>query len=79
MRSALEANEPNTLKTAADELQESLQKVGQQVYSATAPGEDGVGVSTDGVSSEEGVEASSEGESGDAADTVEGEFREVKE
>jgi len=81
VRSALEANEPNTLKTATDELQESMQKVGQQVYSATAPGEDGVGVSTDGVSSEDGAETSSEGEGegGDAADTVEGEFREVKE
>ena len=78
VRSALEADEPNTLRTAADELQESLQKVGQHVYGATPPGGDGVGASTDGISQEEGTEEPSS-EGGEAGDTVEGEFREVKE
>ncbi len=79
VRSALEADEPNTLRIATDELQETLQKVGQHVYSAAgAAGVDGA--AADGVVQEEGEEPPSEaGQTGEAGDTVEGEFREVKE
>ena len=69
VRSALEAGEPTALKTAVDELQEAMQKVGQHVYSQAAAG-GGEGPSA-------GPEAPGEGQPPEGGDTVEGEFREV--
>ena len=69
VRSALQANDLTTLRSAVDELQQSLQKMGEHVYSqAGAPG-DGQGP--------EGPEEPGDGppEGGEA---VEGEFREVE-
>ena len=67
VRSALEAGESTTLRSAVDELQASLQKVGQHVYSQT--GAPGAGPEPEGP---DGPDGPPEGE-----DTVEGEFREV--
>jgi len=69
LRTALEEGEVTSIENALQELQESVQKVGQEVYSKTGNvpgGEDG--------------EAPTDSESGDGQDpdnTVEGEFREV--
>ena len=69
LRTALEEGEVTSIENALQELQESVQKVGQEVYSKTGnvPG------------SEDG-EAAADSDSGDGQDpdnTVEGEFREV--
>ncbi|MEC9321769.1 MAG: molecular chaperone DnaK [Chloroflexota bacterium] len=69
LRTALEEGEVAPIENALQELQESVQKVGQEVYSKTGnvPG------------SEDG-EAAADSDSGDGQDpdnTVEGEFREV--
>ena len=69
VRSALEAGEPTALKSAVDELQEAMQKVGQHVYSQAAAGGGG------GPSA--GPEAPEDGPLPGGEDTVEGEFREV--
>ncbi|MCH8284082.1 MAG: Hsp70 family protein [Chloroflexi bacterium] len=68
VRSALEVNDQQTLQSAADDLQESLQKIGQHVYSQAAA----AGVPGQTEAPEAPDEAPSDGE-----DTVEGEFREV--
>ena len=68
VRSALQANDHQTLQSAADDLQESLQKIGQHVYSKAAA--DGAPGQTEAPEAPD--EAPSDGE-----DTVEGEFREV--
>jgi len=69
VRSALQADDTGALRPAVEDLQTSLQKVGQQVYSqaaaAGAPGAPGGGPA-------EGGEPPPGG-----GDTVEGEFREV--
>ena len=67
VRSALQAEDMTTLRSAVDELQASLQKVGQHVYSQQ-PGADGAPTGADGEPPppEDG-----------GGDTVEGEFREV--
>lgn len=63
VRSALSGNDVNYLKSTAQELSESLQKVGAAVYQQEAPPPEG----------EAPAEPPGEGEEG----TVEGEFREV--
>ena len=62
-----EATEADTLTAAVDELQRTLQKVGEAVYAAQAQGP-----ATDG--GEAGPEG---GDDEPPADTVDGEFREV--
>jgi molecular chaperone DnaK len=64
VRSALQAEDTAPIKSAVDELQASMQKLGEAVYSQ--PGQDGPSAG-DG---SEGGDAESEG-------TVEGEYREV--
>ncbi len=65
VKSALEVNDPNTIRRTSGELQETVQKVGQHVYSkagapGAVPGEPAPG-----------------GPGAEGGDTVEGEFREV--
>jgi molecular chaperone DnaK len=64
VRTALEGTDASAVKTATDELQASMLKIGEAVYSAQAAG-DGASAAGDG-----DAEAAPEG-------TVEGEFREV--
>ena len=66
VRSALASGTPETIQSATGELNESMQRIGQAVYGAQAPGENGA--SADGEAQGEG--AAEEG-------TVEGEYREV--
>jgi len=69
LRTALEEGEVASIENALQELQESVQKVGQEVYSKTG-----------NVPGSEDEEAPADSESGDGQDpdnTVEGEFREV--
>ena len=67
VRSALQAEDMTTLRSAVDELQASLQKVGQHVYSQQ-PGADGA---------PSGAEGEPPPPEDGGGDTVEGEFREV--
>ena len=69
VRSALQAGNDSTLQTSVDELQESMQRVGQAVYSQA--GGDGEAPAEPPPEGEETAEPA-EGE-----ETVEGEFREV--
>tara|TARA_B100000809_G_scaffold230454_1_gene244858 strand:+ start:13997 stop:15892 length:1896 start_codon:yes stop_codon:yes gene_type:complete len=64
LKTALEGDDNSTIESALQQLQESLQKIGQEVYSKTSE--------APGVPSEE--ESSS---TDDPENTVEGEFREV--
>ena len=67
VRTALEGDDVDAIGTAADELSQALQEIGQAVYGAAgAPG-------TDGAAAEDGADE----KEGEAAGTVEGEFREV--
>jgi molecular chaperone DnaK len=67
VRSALQSGTPETIRSATDELSQTMQKIGQAVYGARgAPGPDGA--SADGTGEDAGT--ADEG-------TVEGEFREV--
>ena len=71
LRETLEAEDNGAIQTALQELQTSLNKVGEVVYQqSAASGADGADGATP---SEEG------GEEGDAGETVEGEYREVSE
>ena len=70
VRAALEADDISQIKSASEELQTSLQKVGQAVYSQT-PGADGP------EAGDSGGGESGEGEDSESEDTVEGEYREV--
>ncbi len=67
VRSALQGGTPETIRSATDELNASMQQIGQAVYGAQAPGENGAsegeGVDGEAATPEEG--------------TVEGEYREV--
>ena len=67
VRSALQGGTPETIRSATDELNASMQQIGQAVYGAQAPGENGA--------------SEGEGVDGEAAPpeegTVEGEYREV--
>ena len=67
VRSALQAEDMTTLRSAVDDLQASLQKVGQHVYSQQAGAEGGPAAP--------GADAPPPENGG--GDTVEGEFREV--
>ena len=67
VRSALQAEDMTTLRSAVDDLQASLQKVGQHVYSQQAGAEGGPATP--------GADAPPPENGG--GDTVEGEFREV--
>ena len=70
VRTALEGDDVDAVASAADELSQALQEIGQAVYGAGgAPGADG----TEDVAAEDGAEE----KEGEAAGTVEGEFREV--
>jgi molecular chaperone DnaK len=77
VRDALEADEGDALTASVEELSQAMQEIGQAVYGGGEAGLDGV----DGVDGAEGVEgAAPDGateEEGEAASTVEGEFREV--
>ena len=75
MRSALQNNDIARIETTVNELQESLQKVGQAVYSQQQAGAaPGAATSDD----EPPPPPSSDGsKSKDDDNTVEGEFREV--
>jgi molecular chaperone DnaK len=67
VRSALQSGTPETIRSATEELSQTMQKIGQAVYGAQgAPGPDGA--SADGATEDAGT--ADEG-------TVEGEFREV--
>jgi molecular chaperone DnaK len=85
LRSALQGEDMDAIKSAISDLQESLQKVGEAVYQqeqqeaqAAAPGDGPVDDST-GDSSEQATEESAgpPDEEKPPDDTVEGEFREV--
>ena len=67
VRSALQAEDMTTLRSAVDDLQASLQKVGQHVYSQQAGAEGGPAAPGDDAPPPENG----------GGDTVEGEFREV--
>jgi molecular chaperone DnaK len=67
VRSALQGGDQDTLRSAMNDLMESMQKIGQAVYGQQEP--EGAGVGADGGSPAEGG-TPEEG-------TVEGEFREV--
>ena len=70
VRTALEGDDVDAVASAADELSQALQEIGQAVYGAGgAPGADGA----EDVAAEDGAEE----KEGEAAGTVEGEFREV--
>ena len=72
VRSALEGEDSDRIRTASEALSQALQEIGQAAYGAAA-GADGVpGANGDGAEPAD----ESEGE-GEAAGTVEGEFREV--
>ena len=67
VRSALQAEDMTTLRSAVDDLQAALQKLGQHVYSQQADPDAGPGApDADAPPPEDG-----------GGDTVEGEFREV--
>ena len=66
LKTALEGEDADAIKTATDELNESLQKVGQHVYSAQQA-----------QAGADGAEGQTPGDDGTPDDTVEGEFREV--
>ena len=72
VRTALQGTEVAPIQAAADELQETVQKIGAAVYQQTAPppGADGEGPSGPGEGGPDQPEGKDE-------DTVEGEFREV--
>ena len=73
VRDALEGDDPEAVPTATDELSQVMQEIGQAVYGG---GEEGLdGASDDGVASDDAA-TEDDGE-GEAASTVEGEFREV--
>ena len=74
VRSALQNNDIARIETTVNELQESLQKVGQAVYSQSQAGAaEGAAPGDDATTPPPG----SEGSSKDDDNTVEGEFREV--
>jgi molecular chaperone DnaK len=66
VRSALQSGTPETIRSATDELSQTMQKIGQAVYGAQGAPPDGA--SADGTAEDAGT--ADEG-------TVEGEFREV--
>ena len=71
VRSAIQSGTASQVKAAAEELEATMQRVGQEVYAQA-----GVGTDTGGYSG--GCESGScGGPSGADSDTVEGEFREV--
>ena len=67
LRSAIQAEDTDQTKTALDDLQTSVQKVGQLVYSQTGGGDGG-----------EATPEGTEGEEKPPDETVEGEYREVQ-
>ncbi len=69
VRTALEGEDDDQIKSASEELQQSLQKVGEVVYSQAGAGAGEAGGSPPG--------AEPEGDDADSGDTVEGEYREV--
>jgi molecular chaperone DnaK len=73
VRDALEGDDPEAVPTATDELSQVMQEIGQAVYGGGEEGPDGA--SDDGVASDDAA-TEDDGE-GEAASTVEGEFREV--
>jgi len=66
VRSALQGNDISRIRTASEQLQASLQKIGSAVYSYAGAGASGGGGEQEGAETERGDEG-----------TVEGEFREV--
>ena len=64
VRTALEGEDVDAVRSAAEELQQALQRVGEHVYKQDAPGGDG-------------PEAPDDGPAPRPDDTVEGEYREV--
>ncbi len=66
LKTALEGEDADAIKTATDELNEALQKIGQHVYSAQQA-----------QAGAEGAEGQTPGDGDTPDDTVEGEFREV--
>ena len=66
IRSAIEAEDTSQIKTALDDLQISVQKVGQLVYSQAGGSEGG-----------DSPDPGPEGEEKPPDETVEGEYREV--
>ena len=86
LRSALQGEDIEAIKTAISDLQESLQKVGEAVYQqqqqeaqAAPPGDESAGDSTGETSEQTPEESGGEtsGEEKPPEDTVEGEFRAV--
>jgi molecular chaperone DnaK len=71
VRDALEGDDPEAVPTATDELSQVMQEIGQAVYGGGEEAPDGV--PADGAAPDD---AATEDE-GEAASTVEGEFREV--
>ncbi|GIW07384.1 MAG: hypothetical protein KatS3mg060_2189 [Dehalococcoidia bacterium] len=63
VRSALQSGDAGTIRAAADDLSQALQRVGQAVYSQQAAGHDGA-------TGDSGPRPTDDG-------TVEGEFREL--
>ena len=66
VRTALEGEDVEAVRSASEELQQALQRVGEHVYKPDAPGAGGEGPETPEGGSEPGSD-----------DTVEGEYREV--
>ena len=66
VRTALEGEDVEAVKSASEELQQALQRVGEHVYKQDAPGAGG-----------EGPQAPEDGSGPGSDDTVEGEYREV--
>ena len=70
VRDALEGDDVEKVRSAAEALSQAMQEIGQAVYQASPDG------AADGAAPESTEEGEGEGE-GEAAGTVEGEFREV--
>ena len=74
VRGALEGDDAEAVSTATDELSQVMQEIGQAVYGG---GDDGAAEGTaDGAAAPEDA-VDEEEQEGEAASTVEGEFREV--
>ena len=81
IRSALEGEDGDRLRTTSEALSQALQEIGQAAYGAAAGGPAG-GPAGDGVPGANGdgaepPDGDADGGEGEAAGTVEGEFREV--
>ena len=64
VRTALEGEDVDAVRSAAEELEQSLQRVGEHVYKQDGPGDGG-------------AETPDDGPAPGSDDTVEGEYREV--